>query len=78
MLYILMSASLVRSTGMLLLGLASIVGQLIASVLIDVWWPASSGASIWQALAMVVLSLLAVAAAVVPWGRVRWRGLIGR
>lgn len=78
MLYILMSASLVRFTGMLLLGLASIVGQLIASVLIDVWWPASSGASIWQALAMVVLSLLAVAAAVVPWGRVRWRGLIGR
>ena len=78
MTYILLSASLVRFTGMLLLGLASIVGQLVASVLIDIWWPATSGATLWQALGMVVLSLLAVAAAVVPWGRVRWRGLIGR
>lgn len=78
MAYVLMSASLVRFTGMLLLGLASIVGQLGASVLIDIWWPATSGAGLWQALGMVAVALLAVAAAAIPWGRVRWRRLFGR
>lgn len=78
MAYVLMSAALVRFTGMLLLGLASIVGQLVASVLLDIWWPATSGAGLWQSLAMVLLALLAVAAAAIPWGRVRWRRLFGR
>jgi len=76
--YVLLSASLVRFTGMLLLGLAAIVGQLTASVLIDIWWPATSGAGPWQALAMVVLALMAVAAAAIPWGRVPWRRLLRR
>ena len=78
MVYVLLSASLVRFTGMLLLGLAAIVGQLTASVLIDIWWPATSGAGPWQALAMVVLALMAVAAAAIPWGRVPWRRLLRR
>lgn len=78
MLYVLMSASLVRFTGMLLLGLAVVVGQLAASVLIDIWYPAASGAPLWQALIMVLLALMAVAAAVIPWGRVRWGRLLGR
>ena len=39
--YIILSAALVGYTGVLLLGLGVVVGQLVASIVIDALWPAA-------------------------------------
>jgi transporter family-2 protein len=70
-LYIFLSAALVAHTGVLLLGLGVVVGQLLTSIAIDALWPVASGPGIVQEAAMVILALSAVAVAATPWGRRR-------
>jgi transporter family-2 protein len=67
--YIFLSAALVRHTGVLQLGLGSVVGLLVTSVTIDAIWPAHAGPSLPVALAAVGIALVGVVIAVVP----RWR-----
>ena len=67
--YIFLAAALVPYTGVLLLGLGTVVGQVITSVLIDALWPAAAAPSLWQSLLMSSLAILSVIVAAVPW---RW------
>ncbi|GAA1994831.1 DMT family transporter [Microbacterium pumilum] len=69
--YIMLSAALVGYTGVLLLGLGVVVGQLVASVIIDALWPAAGSPGLVQEIAMVVVALLSVAVAAEPWRRRR-------
>ena len=71
--YIFLSAALVVHTGVLLLGLASVAGQLAASVVLDLVWPAPAGPGTGTALAMVAVALASVVVAAVPWRRRRAR-----
>jgi transporter family-2 protein len=68
--YILLGALIVAHTGVLLMGLGSVLGQLSASVVIDLVWPAESGPALWQIIAMVIVAVASVAVAV-PWHRRR-------
>jgi transporter family-2 protein len=67
--YIILSAALVGYTGVLLLGLGAVVGQLVASVVIDAFWPAAGSPGFVQEFLMVVVALLSVVVAAVPWRR---------
>lgn len=69
--YIFLSAALVQHTGVLLLGLGAVVGQLVTSVGLDAIWPAPAGLSLGQQLAMVTVALASVVVAAVPWRRRR-------
>jgi transporter family-2 protein len=69
--YIILSAALVAHTGVLLLGLGVVVGQLLASIAIDAIWPVASGPGFLQATAMVVVALSGVAVAAAPRRRRR-------
>lgn len=69
--YIFMSAALVAQTGVLLLGLGAVVGQLGTSFALDALWPAPASPGPLQALAMVLVALLSVLVATVPWRRLR-------
>lgn len=69
--YIFLSAALVSRTGVLLLGLAAVVGQLSTSFALDAVWPAPASPGPVQALAMVIVALLSVVVATAPWGRLR-------
>lgn len=69
--YIFVSAAIVQYTGVLLLGLGAVVGQLLTSVVLDAVWPAPASPGIVQELAMVVLALASVVVAAVPWRRRR-------
>lgn len=69
--YIAVGAVVVQHTGVLLLGLGTVVGQLVTSLVLDVVWPAPAGPGLMQALAMVVVALVSVVVAAVP--RRRWR-----
>ena len=68
--YILLGAFIVGQTGVLLMGLGSVLGQLTSSVVIDLLWPAVSGPAPWQLIAMVVVAVASVVVAV-PWRRRR-------
>ncbi|WZO41896.1 DMT family transporter [Microbacterium sp. LWO13-1.2] len=68
--YILLGAFIVGQTGVLLMGLGSVLGQLTTSVVIDLLWPAVSGPAPWQLIAMVVVAVASVVVAV-PWRRRR-------
>jgi transporter family-2 protein len=68
--YILLGATIVAHTGVLLLGLGSVLGQLVTSVVIDLLWPAASGPALWQLIAMVAVAIASVTVAV-PWRRRR-------
>jgi len=61
--YILLGAWLVSHTGVLLMGLGSVLGQLIASVVIDLLWPVGNGPQLWQLVAMMTVAAISVAAA---------------
>lgn len=65
--YIFLSAAIVQYTGVLLLALGSVVGQLLMSVALDALWPAPASPGPVQALAMVAVALASVAVAAVPW-----------
>jgi transporter family-2 protein len=67
--YIFLSAALVRHTGVLQLGLGSVLGLLATSVVIDAAWPAPAGPPLPIALLAVATALVGVVIAVVP----RWR-----
>ncbi|OAN36684.1 DMT family transporter [Microbacterium sp. H83] len=58
--YILLGALIVAHTGVLLLGLGSVLGQLAASVVIDLVWPAQSGPELWQIIGMTVAAVASV------------------
>lgn len=68
--YILIGAIVVAHTGVLLLGLGSVLGQLTASVVIDLLWPPASGPALWQLVAMVIVAGASVFVAI-PWRRRR-------
>ncbi|MGM7699672.1 DMT family transporter [Microbacterium sp. A84] len=66
--YILLGAAIVAHTGVLLLGLGSVLGQLVASVVIDLLWPAAAGPALWQLIGMVFVAVASVVVAM-PWRR---------
>ena len=68
--YIFLSATLVRHTGVLLLGLGSVVGLLATSIVLDALWPPLSGPPFGIAVAAVFVALVGVVIAVVPWRRI--------
>jgi len=70
--YILLGATIVAHTGVLLLGLGSVLGQLVTSVIIDLLWPAASGPALWQLAAMIAMAAASVLVAL-PWRRRRRR-----
>lgn len=61
--YILLGAFIVAHTGVLLMGLGSVLGQLATSVVIDLLWPAASGPALWQIIGMVVVAVASVVVA---------------
>ncbi len=67
--YIFLAASIVVHTGVLLLGLGTIVGQLIASIVLDVLWPASGGIGLAREALAVAIALASVVVVLVPWRR---------
>ncbi len=71
--YILFSVVLVARIGVLLLGLGTVLGQLLTSVVIDALWPAAAGPAPWQLVTMVAVGVAAVIVAAEPWRRRRRR-----
>ncbi|MBU4465965.1 MAG: DMT family transporter [Actinobacteria bacterium] len=69
--YIFLSAALVAYTGVLLLGLGSVVGLLVTSLALDALWPAAASPSALTEVVMVVVALAGVVAAAMPWRRRR-------
>ncbi|MGW8484549.1 DMT family transporter [Microbacterium sp. NPDC055903] len=63
--YIFLGAFLVAHTGVLLLGLGSVLGQLVTAVVIDMIWPTDAGPAAWQVIAMVAVSVASVFVAVI-------------
>lgn len=64
--YIFVSAGLVRYTGVLLLGLGSVVGLLATSIVLDVAWPTGADLDVPRALIAVAIALVAVLVVVLP------------
>ena len=58
--YIMLSAALVARTGVLLFGLAAVSGQLLASLALDVLWPAPAGPGVVVEAVTVVIGLASV------------------
>lgn len=69
--YIFLSAAIVVHTGVLLLGLGAVAGQLLTALVIDVAWPAAAGPGWVVELVTVVVALASVVVAAVPWRRRR-------
>jgi transporter family-2 protein len=63
----------VRITRVLLLGLSTVAGQLVSSLLLDVITPIPGHQVIWDAIAGTLLTLVAVALAAVPSAAIRAR-----
>ncbi|MBS1907259.1 MAG: DMT family transporter [Actinobacteria bacterium] len=64
--YILLGVVIVARTGVLLMGLGAVLGQLTVSVLIDAIWPPAAGPAPWQVALMVLAAVLSVLVAL-PW-----------
>ncbi|MFE1644377.1 DMT family transporter [Microbacterium sp. P01] len=71
--YIFLSAALVAYTGVLLLALGIVVGQLFTAVVLDAVWPAVASPGLVTEIAMVSVALVGVVVAAVPWRRARRR-----
>ncbi len=69
--YIFLSSVVVRRTGVLLLGLGSVVGLLATSVLLDALWPAPAAPSTLVALLAAAVAIGGVTVAAVPFRRRR-------
>ncbi len=67
--YIFLSAALVAHTGVLLLGLGVVVGQLASAFALDAIWPADAGPGWATELLIVVVAGSSVIVAVAPWRR---------
>lgn len=67
--YIVISAALVKRTGVLLLGLGSVVGLLAASIVLDAIAPPPAGPSLVTASIAAAVAFVGVVIAVVPWRR---------
>lgn len=67
--YIFLSAALVARTGVLLLGLGSVAGQLVSAFLLDALWPADAGPGWTTEFAMVLVAGIGVVVAAAPWRR---------
>ncbi|MEJ1155112.1 DMT family transporter [Microbacterium marmarense] len=65
--YIFLSAALVQHTGVLLLGLGSVVGLLVTAVILDAIWPTASSPPLLTQIVIVAIALLSVAVAAAPW-----------
>ncbi|MFS0854649.1 DMT family transporter [Microbacterium sp. 179-I 3D4 NHS] len=63
--YIFLGAFLVAQTGVLLLGLGSVLGQLVTAVAIDLIWPTEAGPAAWQIVTMVAIAAASVLVALV-------------
>lgn len=61
--YILLGTFIVAHTGVLLMGLGSVLGQLATSVVIDLIWPAAAGPAPWQIIGMVAVAVASVVVA---------------
>jgi transporter family-2 protein len=61
--YILLGAFIVAHTGVLLMGLGSVLGQLVTSVAIDLVWPTAVAPALWQIIAMTAIAVASVVAA---------------
>lgn len=55
--YILLGAFLVAHTGVLLMGLGSVLGQLSTSIVIDLLWPTEGRPALWQLVAMFAVAV---------------------
>lgn len=67
--YIFLSAALVIHTGVLLLGLGAVAGQLVTAFALDALWPADAGPGWITALVMVAVAGAGVIVAAAPWRR---------
>jgi bacterial/archaeal transporter family-2 protein len=67
--FIVLGAAVVRYTGVLLLGLGMIAGQVTGAVALDVLAPAAAGRPSWTTLAGAALTVVAVFIAVLPGRR---------
>lgn len=72
--FIATAALLVRVTGVLLLGLATVAGQLVTALLLDVFAPTSTQPVAFSTIGGTLLALVAVAVASVRWRRRAARG----
>ena len=70
---ILTAVTAVRVTGVLLLGMSSVAGQLVGALLLDVFVPTAGGELSVTSLVGIGLTMVAVAIAAVPAGRRRER-----
>ncbi|MDX2375943.1 DMT family transporter [Microbacterium sp. LRZ72] len=68
-LYIFLSAALVRRTGVLLLGLGSVVGLLVTSVVLDLVDPAAAAPDAARTAVAAAIALGGAVLAAVPWQR---------
>ena len=64
--YIFIGAAVVPYTGVLLMGLGAVVGQLLTSVLLDALWPTAASPGLLTGLAVSAVALLGAAIAVFP------------
>lgn len=69
--YIFLSAALVAHTGVLLLGLGAVAGQLVTAFALDAAWPAEAGPGWAVELTMVGVAAVGVVVAAAPWRRRR-------
>ncbi len=69
--YIFLSSVIVQRTGVLVLGLGSVVGLLSTSVLLDALWPAPAAPSTGVAVLAASVAIAGVVVAAVPWRRSR-------
>lgn len=67
--YIFLSAAIVVHTGVLLLGLGAVAGQLVTAFVLDAAWPADSGPGWMIELVMVLVAGAGVVVAAAPWKR---------
>jgi len=71
--FLVLSATLVRHVGVLILGIGVVIGQLVASVILDLVWPVASVSAPLFGVAAVAVAALAAVAAVEPWRHRRSR-----
>lgn len=69
--YIFMSAALVVHTGVLLLGLGAVAGQLVTAFVLDIAWPAAASPAWSTELLMVVIAGAGVVVAAAPGAHCR-------